>query len=87
MGGLPVYVVVQGAVWISGDANIKERDLAVFFYFHRKLDVRCSLGVVGSPEVRLCHVAIQQRYHLHSGATGRVRGFKLFHENVSKNRG
>ena len=38
VGGFPVNVVVQGAVRISGDANIKERDLAVFFYFHRKLD-------------------------------------------------
>ena len=37
MGGFPVNIVVQGAVRISGDANIKERDLAIF-YFHCKLD-------------------------------------------------
>ena len=36
VGGFPVNVV-QGAVRISGDANIKEQDLAVF-YFHIKLD-------------------------------------------------
>ena len=39
VGGFPVNVVVQeGTIQISGDANIKERDLAVFFYFHRELD-------------------------------------------------
>ena len=39
VGGFPVNVVVQGAIRISGDANIKERDLAVF-NFHRELVAR-----------------------------------------------
>ena len=43
IGGLPVYVVVQGAVWIFGDPNIKEQDLAVFFHF-QKYDTMFSLN-------------------------------------------
>ena len=38
VGGFPVNVVVQGAIRISGNANIKEWDHAAFFYFHRELD-------------------------------------------------
>ena len=62
VGGFPVNVVVRGAVRISGDANMKERDPAIFFYFHCKLNAgvfsplcgmdtwqRCTSGLPTTP--------------------------------------
>ena len=76
VGGFPVYVVMQGAVRISEDANIKERDPAVFFYFHRKLDAGVAI-----PQI-IIHIAEPQA-GLEVGAAER-RGFMKMSASIGE---
>ena len=39
VGGLAVDAACEGAIWLSGDTDIEERDAAISLLFHGEVDV------------------------------------------------
>ena len=96
VGGHVVDAACEGAILLSGDGNIEERDAAISFHFQGEVDVSVQAVEMVQEELEVCSFVLPDDkcvidipepnpWSMFCCDDGGL--FKLLHEQVSQNRG